>query len=86
MPRRSAKSITINPNVRCQRIYPVEGTKKVVEELETIGFKMTREQAVDLARVLLAVTQDWEEIDITGFRHEKRRSDGTFRLTVTSAI
>lgn len=47
---------------------------------------MTREQAVDLARVLLAVMQDWEEIDITGFRHEKRRSDGTFRLTVTSAI
>lgn len=85
MPRRSAKSITINPNVRCQRIYPVEGTKKVVEELETIGFKMTREQAVDLARVLLAVTQDWQEIDVTGFRHEKRRSDGTFRLTITSA-
>jgi len=85
MPRKSAKSITINPNVRCQRIYPVEGTKKVVEELETIGFKMTREQAVDLARVLLAVTQDWQEIDVTGFRHEKRRSDGTFRLTITSA-
>lgn len=85
MPRRSAKSITINPNVRCQRIYPVAGTKKVVHELDTVGFKMTREQAIDLARVLLAVTQDWQEVDITGFRFEKRRSDNTYRLTITSA-
>ena len=85
MPRRSAKSITINANLRCERIYPVASTNKVVQELETVGFKMTRQQAIDLARVLLAVTQDWEEIDITGFRFEERKSDGTFRITVTSA-
>ena len=68
MPRRSVKSLTIKPNLRCQRIYPVEGTKREVEALVTVGFKLTRQQAIDLARVLLAVTQDWEEIDITGFR------------------
>lgn len=85
MARRSAKSIRINANVRCQRIYPVERTQKVLNALETVGFKLTREQAIDLARVLLAVAQDWHEIDITGFRFEKRRSDGTFRITVTSA-
>lgn len=62
------------------------GTKKLVEDLDTIGFKLTRQQAVDLARVLLAVTQDWQELDITGFRRKRRRSDGTFRLTVTSAV
>jgi hypothetical protein len=86
MPRRSAKSITINPNVRCQRIYPVAGTKKVVEELQTVGFKMTRAQAIELARVLLAVSQDWEEIDVTCFRLQERKSDHTFAVTVTSAV
>jgi hypothetical protein len=84
MPRKSVKSITIRPNLRCQRIYPVGGTKRAVEELVTVGFKLTRQQAIDLARVLLAVTQDWDEIDITGFRLD-RRSDGTFQMTVTSA-
>lgn len=63
MPRRAAKSITIDANVRCQRIYPVPGTKKVVKELDTIGFKMSRQQAIDFARVILAVTQDWQEIE-----------------------
>jgi hypothetical protein len=85
MPRKSAGAVRINTNVRCQRIYPVSGTKKIVEDLETVGFKLTRSQAIDLARVLLAVTQDWQEIDITGFRLEKRKSDGTSRITVTSS-
>jgi len=85
MPRKSAGAVRINTNVRCQRIYPMSGTKKIVEDLETVGFKLTQSQAIDLARVLLAVTQDWQEIDITGFRLEKRKSDGTSRITVTSA-
>ena len=84
MPRKSARSVAINSNLRCQRIYPVKGTNKTVEDLTTIGFKLTREQAIDFARVLLAVTQDWSEIDVTGFR-SKERSDGTFPITVTSA-
>lgn len=86
MSRKSAKAITINGNVRCQRIYPIAGSKKTIEDLDTVGFKMSREQAIDLARVLLAVTQDWEVIDITGFRLRQRRSDGTFPVTITSAI
>jgi hypothetical protein len=84
MARKSARSVTINPNLRCQRIYPVRGTSKTVDELTTVGFKLTRAQTIELARVLLAVTQDWNEIDITGFR-SKERSDGTFPITVTSA-
>lgn len=85
MPRKSARAIGISTNLRCQRIYPVSGTKKIVEDLRTVGFKLTQRQAIHLARVLLAVTQDWDEIDVTGFRLKRRKSDGTFPLTITSA-
>lgn len=84
MPRKSPASITIKPNVRCLRIYPVEETRKTLAELQTVGFRMSREQALHLARVLLAVTQDWPEIDITGYRLDRRRTDGTYGITVTS--
>jgi len=83
--RRSPTAIEIDPNVRCQRIYPIEDTKKNVTELKTVGVKLTREQAIHLGRVLLAVTQEWDEVDITGYRFEKRKSDGTYHLTVTSS-
>ena len=58
MPRKSPRSITIDPNVRCQRIYPVEASKKPIEQLETVGIKLTRQQAIHMARVLLVVSQD----------------------------
>ena len=91
MARKSAKSISIDTNVRCERLYPTEDTKKRIDtakgidELRSVGIKLTREQAIHLARVLLAVTQEWDSIDITGYRFDKRRSDGLYRLTVTSA-
>lgn len=84
MPRRSARSISIDSNVRCTRIYPTDETQKTVEDLETIGIRLSREQAVHLARVVLAATQEWAVIDITGYRRERRASDGTYRLTITS--
>jgi len=86
MPRKSSKSIQVDGNVRCLRIYPTEGTNKNVSELQTIGIKLNREQAIHLARVLLAASQNWDEIDITGFRFRERKSDGTFSLTVTSMV
>jgi hypothetical protein len=82
--RNSPTSISIDPNVRCLRVYPVEDSQKTVPELKTIGIKMTREQALHLARVLLAVTQEWDEIDVTAYRFDKRKSDGTYHITVTS--
>ena len=82
--RHSSRSIQVDSNIRCQRLYPTEGTHTNVKGLQTIGIKLNREQAVHLARVLLAVSQDWDEIDITGYRFEQRRSDGTYRLTATS--
>ena len=82
--RQSAASVSIKTNVRCARIYPTESTKRTVSDLQTVGVRLTKEQAIHLARVLLAVTQEWEEIDLTAYRFEKRQRDGTYRLTVTS--
>jgi hypothetical protein len=55
-----------------------------VSDLKTIGIKLTREEAIELARVLLAVSQDWSEVEITGYRFERRKADGTYHLTITS--
>jgi len=84
MPRSSPRSIIVNPNIRCLRIYPTEDTKKDLKDLKTVGIKLTKDQAIHLARVLLAVTQDWDIIDITAYRFERRKSDGTYHITVTS--
>jgi hypothetical protein len=81
--RKTPRSIDVDSNLRCQRIYPVEGSKKRVDDLRTIGIKMNRAQAIHLARVLLAVTQDWDDVDLTGYRFEKRKSDDSYMLTVT---
>lgn len=84
MRRKTSTSLRVDPNVRCLRIYPVESTKKRVSELKTVGIKLSPDQAIHLARVLLAMSQDAGEIDITGYRFEQRKSDGTYHLTVTS--
>jgi len=87
--RVSASSIRIDTNVRCQRIYPIEDRaydSKKIGDLKTVGIKLTRDQAIRLARVLLAASQDWQEIDITAWRIYKRKTDNTYNVTVTSAI
>ena len=84
MTRKSSTSVRVDPDVRCPRVYPVQGTAKSVTELKTVGLKMDRDQAVHLARVLLAVAQDWEEIEIAAYRGDKRKLDGTYHVTVTS--
>ncbi len=81
--RQSPRSIILNPNVRCQQVYPTPGSNRSLQTLQTFGIKMTREQAIHFARVLLAVTQDWEEIEITVYRL-KQRKDGTHQITVTT--
>jgi hypothetical protein len=84
--RESAKALVIDANLRCDRIYPIENTARQISELQTVGFKLNKEQAIQLARVLLAVTQDWDEIDLTGWRFNKRSSDDTHILTVTRPL
>jgi hypothetical protein len=85
MSRRSSRSVTINPNVRCLRVYPVEGTRRTLDELKTVGLRLSRDQALHLARVLLAVTQEWSEVDITAYPSRPRATDGTYQVTVTSS-
>jgi hypothetical protein len=81
--RHTASSITIDPNVRCLRIYPVEdkpNSKKTIADLKTVGLKLSGAQAIHLACVLLAAAQEWEESDLTAWRIYKRHSDGTYNL------
>ena len=84
--RQSASAVTVDTNVRCLRVYPTEDTKRTVSDLQTVGIRLTKEQAIHLARVLLVVTQEWDEVDITAYRFEKRQEDDTFRLTITSQV
>jgi hypothetical protein len=84
MARQSARSIRVDTNVRCLRVYPTETSPKEVGRLKTVGIKLSAKQAIHLARVLLAVSQDWDAIDLTAHRFDKRKSDGTYHLTVTS--
>lgn len=74
----------VDPNIRAIRIYPIEETQKQVADLQTVGIKLSRDEAVRLAKVLLVMAQEYDEIDLTGHRFERRRSDGTYPLTVTS--
>jgi hypothetical protein len=84
--RQPARAISIDSNVRCDRIYPTEDTKRTIADLQTVGIRLNKEQAIHLARVLLAVTQNWDEVDITGYRFRRRQDDGTYLLTVTSKV
>lgn len=93
MGRTTVKGITIDQNVRSRRVWPVEDTEntscpaKHSEKWrgDTVGFRLTKEEAIHLARVLLAVTQEWEEIDVVAWRH-KRNNDGSYPVTVTSLV
>jgi hypothetical protein len=84
--RQSASAVSVDTNVRCRRVYPTEDTKRTVSDLQTVGIRLTKDQAIHLARVLLMVTQEWDEVDITAYRFEKRQEDGTYRLTITSQV
>ncbi len=84
MPRQTARSIAVDTNVRCLRVYPIESNEKGVRQLKTVGIKLSQEQAIHLARVLMAVSQEWKSIDITAHRFDRRRVDGTYHVTVTS--
>jgi hypothetical protein len=86
MARQSTGSIRIDPNVRCVRIYPTKDSKKTLDTLASVGTRLNREQAVQLARVLLAASQEWETIDITAYRRKRRNTDETYPITVTSFV
>ena len=85
MTRQSVKQIEVDTNLRCLRVYPVEGSKKTISELKTVGLKLSKEQAIHLARILLVAAQEWGELEITAYRTKTRGSDNTYQITVTSS-
>jgi hypothetical protein len=87
--RISVSTIKLDTNLRCERVYPVEDEKsrqKMLTDLKTVGIKLSREQAIDLATILLVAAKEWAEIDLTAWRSHKRSSDGTYQLTVTTKL
>ena len=71
MARKSVKSLTISQNVRCSNVIPMAGSTKTIENLKTIGFTLTKEQAIHLARVLLAGTQEWERMNVDSLQTQE---------------
>lgn len=84
MARKSVASITVNPNLRCQRVYPTENYNHPISALKTVGLKLSSDQAIELARALLAASQDWDEVEITAYRLTPRKIDRTYHITITS--
>ena len=82
MKRISPKSITVKSNLKVDKVYPLLETRKTMGELKTIGVQLSKSQAIELSRILLAVTQDWEVVDLTFYR--KPSGDGKFRGTIAT--
>jgi len=83
MSRKTVKEIVIKANLRCKKIYPVESNTKKMSDLKSIGIRLNKNQAIDLSRALLAASQDWDDMELTGYRL-KKRSDNTYQLTLTT--
>ena len=47
-----------------------------------MGVRLSREEALHLARAILAATQEWEEVELVVHRFDKRQSDNTYLLSV----
>jgi hypothetical protein len=69
MARQSPKSIRLKTYLPCLIVYPTGERAEVVADLMSVGFLMTKEQAIDFARVVLGVTQDWAEVEVTARRN-----------------
>lgn len=79
----SALSLRINgDNVRAQKIYPIVGSRKTMDELKTVALCLTNTEALHLSTQLLVAAQSWPSVYITGWRRE--RKDKTHDVTVTT--
>jgi hypothetical protein len=81
VPKKPITSLTIDTHVRCRQIFPKE-KDAAYKALETMGVRLTREEALHLARAILAATQEWEEVELVVHRFDKRKSDNTYLLSV----
>ncbi len=81
MPNKPFTSLTIDTHVRCRQIFPKE-KEAAYKDLETVGVRLSRDEALHLARAILAATQEWEEVELVVHRFDKRKSDNTYLLSV----
>ncbi len=84
MKRLTINQVIVPPNLRALKVYPLEDTAKTIADLKTVGIKLSKDQAIALARVLLVASQDWDEMEITCYRKDKRSLDNTYSITVTT--
>jgi hypothetical protein len=66
--RKSILDIKLPTYVRCESVSPVSSSRKAASNLSTVGFELTPEQAVDLARSLLVAAEGWDQIQVTAYR------------------
>jgi hypothetical protein len=81
MPKKLLTSLTIDTHVRCRQIFPQE-KEAAYKDLVTMGVRLSREEALHLARAILAATQEWEEVELVVHRFDKRTSDNTYLLSI----
>jgi hypothetical protein len=81
MPKKPLTSLIIDTHVRCLQVFPKE-KETGYKDLKTMGIRLSREEALHLARAILAATQEWEEVELVVHRFDKRKSDNTYLLSV----
>lgn len=81
MPKKSIINVGVDLRCRCLEVFPPPEAEPF-RELATFRFRLNREQACQLARALLAATQEWEEMEVVVHRFEGRRRDGAFLVSV----
>jgi hypothetical protein len=81
MPKKPLTSLTIDTHIRCLQVFPKE-SEAAYTKLETMGVKLSREEALHLARAILAATQEWKEVELVVHRFDKRKVDNTYLLSV----
>jgi hypothetical protein len=81
MPQKPFTSLTIDTHIRCLQVFPKE-EDAAYKDLDTMGVRLSREEALHLARAILAATQEWEEVELVVHRFDKRKSDNTYLLSV----
>jgi hypothetical protein len=74
----------VEAGITATKVYPTLDTDKSMDNLQTIGIRLTLDQWIRLVAVGMAgILRGWTTFDITCKR--KPRKDGTHTVTVTSA-
>lgn len=83
---KTAAHVKIDTNARALKIYPVENEHdmKPISTMETVGFRLSPAQVIHLVGLLIVASWSGKNVLITGYRN-RRRTDGTYGLTVTFA-